>query len=99
MKRKTAPALTWITTFAILLSFCASLTFSQRTAAQRAESHPANENLPLLSKYATDLTALARRGQLEFAGNHEADVARVVDRLSTIAYHSLYRLFRWQICN
>jgi len=37
MKRKHAPSVTWITTLALLLSMCASLTFSQRTAAQSSD--------------------------------------------------------------
>ena len=92
MKRKNAPV-TWITTLALLLSMCASLTFSQRTAAQSgdvpasqsAERDQAGVNYPTLSKYATDLTLLALRGKLETIRGHEADIARVVASLATTA--------------
>src|SRR6266852_4206905 len=89
MKKKNAPAVTWITTLALLLSTCASLTFSQRTAAQsnfsasqRAEV-VADKKFPILSKYGTDLSLLAQRGKLETSRGHEADIARVIESLST----------------
>src|SRR5712692_9574443 len=88
MKKKQAPAITWITMFALLLSMCASFIFSQRAAAQqKAERQPVSERdarvptdteYPALTKYATDLTALALRGKLETVKGHEADVARVI---------------------
>ena len=56
MKRKYAPATTLIVTFALLVSMCASLTFSQRTSAQ-SNSTGANQTVnefPLLSKYASE---------------------------------------------
>src|SRR6267142_2592717 len=89
MKKKNAPAVIWITTLALLLSTCASFTFNQRTAAQSANRFPAqrevvtDKNFPLLSRYATDLSLLALRGKLETPRGHEADIARVIESLST----------------
>src|SRR5712692_525882 len=53
MKKKQAPAITWITMFALLLSMCASFTFSQRAAAQqKAESQPlSNARVPTDTEY------------------------------------------------
>src|SRR5215831_4428458 len=87
MTRKYAPATTVITTVALLISMCASLTFSRRTAAQvdvPLTNKEANE-YPLLSKYATDLTKLAIAGKLELTHDHDADVARVIASLSSAA--------------
>src|SRR5260370_29899413 len=90
MKKKNAPAVIWITTLALLLSTCASFTFSQRIAAQSANRFPAlraevvaDKNFPLLSSYATDLSLLALRGKLETPRGYEADIARVIESLST----------------
>src|SRR5260370_973078 len=93
VKTKQAPPITWITMFALVLSMCASFTFSQRVAAQeKAESQPVSDRdarvqtdtqYPALTKYATDLTALALRGKLETVKGHEADVARVIASLAT----------------
>src|SRR6185503_9517517 len=82
MKRKYAPATTIVTTVALLVSMCASLTFSQRTFANADPlvSKGASE-YPLLSKYATDLTKLAAAGKLEVTHDRDADVARVVASL------------------
>src|SRR6266404_3503396 len=90
MKKKNSAAVTWITTLALLLSTCASLTFSQRSAAQsvnhlsgqRVERDPAEKSFPLLSKYATDLSLLALNGHLETVRDHEADIARIIESLS-----------------
>ncbi len=86
MKRKThAPAITWITTLALLVSMCASFMFSSHAAAQSNKDKEAatqlqaretsNANYPMLSKYATDLTLLALRGKLETPRDHEASFA------------------------
>ena len=84
---KRTPVITWITTFAVLVSLCASLTFSQRSTAQssdQSENRNATDNkYPTLSKYATDLTQLALSGKLEPARGYEAIVARVIASLST----------------
>src|SRR4051812_5503185 len=87
MKRRLAPLTTVITTVALLISMFASMTFSQRSAAQVDPSltnKGANE-FPVLSKYATDLTRLAAAGKLEATREHEADVARVIASLSSAA--------------
>src|SRR5438270_2322755 len=87
MKRRQAPAITWITTLALLVSMCASLTFSQRTSAQSTkdkinQQQPAEGSYPLLSKYATDLTLLALKGKLDANPDRDADVARVIAKLA-----------------
>src|SRR5882762_9218102 len=90
MKKKNTPAVIWITTLALLLSTCASFAFSQRTAAKSANRFPAqraevvaDKNFPLLSSYATDLSFLALQGKLDTPRGHEADIARVIESLST----------------
>src|SRR2546425_8241425 len=85
MKRTYAPATTLIVTFALLVSMCASLTFSHRTSAQSnstGANQTANE-FPLLSKYASDLTQLAASGRMETAKDRETDVARVIASLAS----------------
>jgi len=71
---------------------CASLTFSQRSAAQsgkettgRQKREVADSKYPLLSKYATDLTLLALSDKLEPVRGYEASIARVIASLSTTA--------------
>ena len=92
MKRKKhAPIVTWLTTAALLFAMCASFTFSQRSSAQVNQSsvtEVANQTVsdyPALSKYATDLTELAREGKLEPVNGREADVARVIASLTRAA--------------
>ncbi len=92
MKRTThTPVVTWFTTLALLVSMCASLSFSQRTTAQSNEPSQASQrdarsqataDYPALAKYATDLTQLALQGKLEPANGHDADIARVITSLS-----------------
>ncbi|HMJ24238.1 MAG TPA: hypothetical protein VK475_00330, partial [Pyrinomonadaceae bacterium] len=85
-KTKRTPVVTWLTIAAVLISMCASLTFSQRTEAQfekknQSDSRPALDNkYPILSKYATDLTLLALIGKLE--PSSEPGVALVIASLS-----------------
>src|ERR1043166_4114905 len=87
MNKKDAPATTFITMVALLLSMCASLTFSQRAAAQidAPKMNKEVSDYPLLAKYATDLTKLALAGKLETTHEHDADVARVIASLSSAA--------------
>ena len=84
MKKRNAPAITWIAIFALLLSMCASLTLSQRTAAQSNKSNPEQSALqyPNLSKYATDLTLLALQGKLPRTNERDADIGRVIASLA-----------------
>src|ERR1041385_8373856 len=84
MKNRNAPITTWITIFALLLSMCAGLTLSQRTAAQSEKPNPEQSALqyPSLSKYATDLTLLALQGKLPRTNERAADVDRVIASLT-----------------
>src|SRR5256886_1089768 len=85
MKRKHAPATTLIITFALLVSMCVGLSFSQRTSAQ-SNSARVTDNVsdyPVMSKYATDLTQLAAAGKLEITREHDNDIARVIASLSS----------------
>src|ERR1051326_4448478 len=84
MKKRNSPAITWITTCALLLSMCASLTLGQRTAAQSGKPDPEQSALqyPNLSKYAIDLTLLALQGKLPMTNERDADVARVIASLA-----------------
>src|SRR5438105_12528398 len=96
IKRKShAPAITWITALALLVSMCASFMFSSHAAAQSNKNketdtqlqarETSDTNYPMLSKYATDLTLLALRGKLETTRDHDADVARVIASLSALS--------------
>ena len=88
---KRTPVVTWITIAAVLVSMCASLSFSQRSAAQSGKAttirqqQDANTKYPILSKYATDLTLLALSGKMEAVRGYEASIARVIASLSTTA--------------
>ena len=84
MKRKYAPPTTLIITFALLVSMCAGLTFSQRTSAQSNTLLVSDSvsDYPVLSRYATDLTQLAVAGRLQTNHERDADVARVIASLS-----------------
>ena len=91
-KMKRTPVVTWITTAAVLVSMCASLTFSQRTTAQSDKKRTAPQNstrfatdsrYPILSRYAADLTLLALTEKPEAARGYEASIARVIGSLST----------------
>src|SRR5258706_5677916 len=91
-KMKRTPVVTWITIAAMLVSMCASLTFSQRTTAQSDKKRTAPQNsarvaadnrYPILAKYATDLTLLALTEKPEAARGYEANIARVISSLST----------------
>src|SRR5258708_7041253 len=91
-KMKRTPVVTWITIAAVLVSMCASLTFSQRTTAQSDKKRTALQNsarvaadsrYPILSKYAADLTLLALTEKLEPVRGYEANIARVIASLST----------------
>src|ERR1041385_187276 len=79
MRTKKAPALTYITTFALLLSVCGSL-LTQHTAAQseKATAERTSVRYPTLSKYATDLTLLALQGKLPRTNERAADIDRVI---------------------
>src|SRR5258706_12995021 len=88
-KMKRTPAVTGITMAAVLVSMCASLSFSQRSAAQsvkattvRQQREAADNKYPILSKYATDLTLLALTDKLEPVRGYEAGIARVIASLS-----------------
>ena len=85
MKKRNAPAITWITTFALLLSMCAGLTFSQRTAAQSENPNAGRTDVryPTLSQYATDLTLLALQGKLPRTNERDADIDRVIASLAS----------------
>ncbi|HEY0348276.1 MAG TPA: S8 family serine peptidase, partial [Pyrinomonadaceae bacterium] len=87
MKRKHAPATTLIIAFALLVSMCAGLTFSQRTSAQSNTPLVGDSvsDYPVLSRYATDLTQLAVAGKLQTNHERDADVARVIASLSSAA--------------
>src|SRR5580765_4377843 len=83
MNRKHAPATRILTTMALLVSMCASLTFSQRTSANADPLvNKSASEYPVLSRYATDLTKLAVAGKLDVTHDHELDVARVIASLA-----------------
>src|ERR1044072_5133915 len=87
MKRKHPSITALITTAALLVSMCASLTFSQRTSAHAdpLTNKKGTNEYPVLSQHATDLTKLARAGKLESSQDHEADVSRFIASLTSAA--------------
>src|SRR5436190_8214910 len=60
---------------ALTASFC--LSRSLRIASADVQLH-----YPLLSRYATDLTALAQQGKLERTSGHGAEIRRILNSLS-----------------
>jgi len=93
MKRsKQTSVVTWITTLAVLVLMCASLTFSQRTtaqssqetktASQRNTSVQDNSDYPVLSKYATDLTQLTLEGRLDPPSGYTSEINCVIASLA-----------------
>ncbi|MDX6383441.1 MAG: ATP-dependent Clp protease ATP-binding subunit ClpB, partial [Blastocatellia bacterium] len=86
IKTKRTPVATWLITATVLVSMCASLTFSQRAKAQfekktQSESRSASDpKYPTLSRYATDLTLLALGGKIE--PSSEPGVANVIASLA-----------------
>src|ERR1041384_5895990 len=83
MRTKKATAITYITTFALLLSVCGSL-LTQHTAAQsgKATAERTDVRYPTLSKYATDLTLLALRGKLPRTNERDVEIDRVIASLT-----------------
>ena len=75
---------TWLTLFSVLLSFCGSTAFMTGANAQSKQKSQKFEKakFPMLSGYATDLTEMARRGEIDSKDSHEADVSRSIQILS-----------------
>ncbi len=81
---RTAPAITWLTIAALLISMCASLAFTRNTSAQAAEldTHASDARATLI-KYTVDLTRLASQRRLEPVQGFDAEIARVIAQLSS----------------
>src|SRR5256714_1877797 len=83
MRTKHAPAITWLTIAALLISMCASLAFSRNTNAQSAELEKQETDArAVLTRYTVDLTRLASQRQLEPVQGFDAEIARVITQLS-----------------
>ena len=80
-----APAVTWLTVAALLMSMCASLAFTRNTDAQAGEELNKQETpdaRTVLSKYTIDLTRLASQRKLEAVEGFDTEIARVLAQLS-----------------
>src|SRR6267154_1177236 len=82
---------TWLTSLSLMVSLCAGILVTDKASAQSAQaglkgteqSTPANEaTYPTLARYATDLTALARKGRLDPVTGRSAEISRTVNILS-----------------
>jgi ATP-dependent Clp protease ATP-binding subunit ClpA len=71
MKTNKTPSL-WklITALALLGTMCASMTLSRKATAQSNTSNQSADDSSALSKYARDLTQLARAGKLNSVRDH-----------------------------
>ena len=90
MKIKRAPAVTWLTTFCLILSLCAGLTLSANTAAQNTNPQSLNRShanfeadYPALAKYATPesqkaLKRTAREDEQELAKLFKINPAKIL---------------------
>src|SRR5918911_2401678 len=89
-KTKKSPTMAWIATLSLMVSVCFGSTMGSIIRAQAhgsaapsgAAKPKAEASYPVLSRYATDLTALARQARLEAVRGHEAEIRRVAALLS-----------------
>src|SRR5215813_14128061 len=95
MKRIKTPTVTWLTSFTLLaamfVSPASSLTKPQTTrrAPRSRETPQKDANVhPALSRYAFDLTGLARQGKLSSRNSHKSDLNSVIATLSNDAQHN-----------
>ncbi len=85
MKRiKRSPLVTWLALFSLIVSLCGSAVFATNSHAQTNQPAPRDEKakLPALSRYATDLTELARKGRLEQNADYASQVTHAIQILS-----------------
>src|SRR5437870_4816779 len=88
-RTKIAPAITWLTAVALLVSMCASLTFSEHASAQSGKDTSnsartlaeSETNYAALSAYANDLTTLALRSHIETTTEQDTIVRQVIASL------------------
>ncbi|HVG29961.1 MAG TPA: S8 family serine peptidase, partial [Pyrinomonadaceae bacterium] len=87
LHRRPSRALSLLTSFSMLFSLCAGIVLSDRASAQTprksSEKTPASAAAPkgrAMSRYARDLTAAARRGEL----SHAAGISKALRRTSEL---------------
>ena len=85
---KPTSLVTWLTLSALLVSMCAGTALSRKTSAQTINETngqdvaEARQEPGTLSRYAIDLTTLAREQNLETVQGYDAEISRVIDSLS-----------------
>src|SRR6266516_1715070 len=84
-KRSTTAAI--IATLSLVVSICVSRTgrivsADSEKGSTRQNAANSAKRYPLLSRYATDLTRLARQGKLETISGHRAEIRQLLDALS-----------------
>src|SRR2546423_3990769 len=79
-RTKIASAITWLTTLALLVSICASMTFTGHASAQSPKDE-VSAIYPVLSMYAVDLTALAFGSRVEATPQQDAIARQVIASL------------------
>ena len=85
---KRSPALTWLTSISLLVALCTGSLFGNTAGARSRQSSTqqrntkSKTNYPTLSRYARDLTKLARQGRLAPVTGYDAEIRRVVEVLA-----------------
>src|SRR5438270_2141225 len=81
----------WLTSLSLMVSMCCGILVTDRASAQSAPAVPPGVNQPVrtsqatypeLTRYATDLTALAHEGRLDPVTGRTAEIRRTVEILS-----------------
>src|SRR5437764_1239592 len=79
-RTKIGPVITWLATLALLVSMCASMTFTGHASAQSSKDE-VSAIYPALSMYAVDLTALAFGSRVETTPQQDAITRQVIASL------------------
>src|ERR1044072_6236925 len=77
-----APATTWLTLSALLLSLCAGMTFTRTTSAQTSEQ---SNSRSALDQYAINLTTQALQRKIDAVESFDVEIERVITSLSASA--------------
>src|SRR5258708_26318657 len=80
--QKQTPIVTLLTSFALLASMFTGTVSSTPRAQRKADQQTTKAKHPYLSRYAIDLTKLARQGRLATRANHYAELNRAIKLLA-----------------
>src|ERR1043166_6465732 len=82
--RRYVTLVVWVATLALLVSAGTSFIVTQQTHAKITQDSKrfTLSRYPLLTKYAVDLTELISRNKLDRTASHEAQVGRLIAKLS-----------------